>query len=224
MGTELSAKDHAVNAAQALLKGVPYIGASLDQFVFGPLQERRMRRIEATLGEVALALGPDGAMGLVQEQFVNLLEAIAPSLSRATDESKRVRFRDLLKNAGELPPQDPKWDEASLAAELLEELDSPALAILAAISRCNDSRSNKLTLTSRPVSQVFEGAFNYDEPGTPQHVLPYEWIVVEFWAQALKNRQLIWYSSSDVRGGFGGVGLAPRGEFLIRWTLCEPAA
>ena len=221
MNTDLTVKDHAVNAARALLKGVPYVGDSLDQFIFGPLQERRMRRIEVTLSEVASALGPQGSMLLVQEQFVNLLEAVAPSLSRTTDEAKRERFRDLLKNAGQLTPNDPKWDEASLAAELLEELDGPALAILAAITRCNDPHGGKLTIASRPVAQVFEGDFNYDAPGSPQQLLPYEWIVVEFWARELKSKQLIWYSSMDARGGFGGLRLAPLGDFLIRWTLSK---
>jgi hypothetical protein len=121
---ELTKKDYALNAAQALLKGVPYVGGSLEQFAFGPLQERRWRRVESTLNEVALALGPDGALGMVQEQFVNLLETLSPSLSRVTDENKRKRFTDLLTNAGKLSADDPKWEETSLAAELLRSLEA----------------------------------------------------------------------------------------------------
>jgi hypothetical protein len=221
MTSELTKKDYALNAAQALLKGIPYVGGSLEQFVFGPLQERRWRRVERTLAEVALALGPEGAVGMVQEQFANLLEALSPSLGRVTDENKRKRFRDLLTNAAKLSADDAKWEEASLAAELLESLEAPALAILAAISRCSDARSNKLVLTSRPVSQVFEGEFDYDSPGTPQHVLPYEWVVVEYWARMLRDKRLIWYGSHDARGGFGGVGLAPLGDFLTQWVVSE---
>lgn len=221
MSTELTIKDHAVNVAQGLLKGVPYVGASLEHFVFGPLQELRMRRIETTLGEVANALGPEGAARLTQERFVTLLESTTPSLSRSTDEAKRACFRDLLRSAGELEQGDPKWSEADLAARLLEELESPALVILAAIARCAAPRSNTLTLTSRPTSQVFEGEFNHDNPGGPQHAIPYDWIVVEYWARILKSRQLIWYGSHDARGGFGDVGLAALGDFLIRWTIRE---
>jgi hypothetical protein len=187
MSTELTIKDHAVNVAQGLLKGVPHVGASLEHFVFGPLQELRMRRIETTLGEVANALGPVGALRLAQERFVTLLESITPSLSRSTDETKRACFRDLLRNAGELDQKDPKWSEAELAARLLDELESPALAILAAIARCAAPCSNALTLTSRPTSQVFEGEFNYDNPGGPQHLIPYDWIVVEYWARMPKE-------------------------------------
>ena len=56
-------------------------------------------------------------------------------------------------------------------------------------------------------------------PGSPQHVLPYEWIVIEYWGRALSTKQPIRYKSHDA--GLGGVSLAPLGEILICWTLTE---
>ena len=77
----LSVKDYSINAFQAILKGIPYIGASLEQFIFGPLNELRMKRIETTLSEIAEALknksvNPD----LSNEDFINLLESVAPDM------------------------------------------------------------------------------------------------------------------------------------------------
>lgn len=213
----LSVKDHAVNACQAMLKGIPYVGSSLEQFLFGSLAELRMRRIERTLSEVAEALGSERANSMCNEDFVTLLESIAPDLSRATHEEKRNRFRDLLTNAAILAPQSAEWAETSLATSLLKEIEAPGLAILAAVGRC--SKQTDLTLTSRPLSQVFEGRFDYDNPGDAQHVLPYDCVVVEYWARRLREKNIISYSSHDARGGFGGVGLAPLGRFLIRWTM-----
>jgi hypothetical protein len=43
-GTALTRGDLALNSAQALLKGIPYVGESLSQFIFRPLQDIRWRR------------------------------------------------------------------------------------------------------------------------------------------------------------------------------------
>jgi hypothetical protein len=58
--------------------------------------------VEESLKEVAEALGDVKAKFMVNEEFVNLLENVLPDLSRATDEERRQRFRDLLTNAAEL--------------------------------------------------------------------------------------------------------------------------
>jgi hypothetical protein len=216
-GPSLSLKDKAIIAAQGTLMAVPYIGSTLEHFICGPLNELRLKRIERTLAEITETLGPEKAKAAINEQFVSLLESIAPELSRSASETKRHRFRDLLTNAAELPDESDGWEEASLASRLLKEMEAPALAIIAGVERCEPS--TQVTLSSRPVSQVFCGRLDYDNPGEPQHVLPYEWVVVEFWARWMREKQILNYQSHDARGGFGNVSLAQLGRFLVKWTM-----
>ncbi|HUT58420.1 MAG TPA: hypothetical protein VNA25_11300 [Phycisphaerae bacterium] len=219
----LSLRDKAIIAAQGALMAVPFVGSSLEHFIFGPLTELRFRRLEQTLSEVTESLGAEKAQAAVNERFATLLESVAPELGRSVSEGKRQRFRDLLINAAELPEESDEWEEAALASKLLQEMETPALAILAGIARCEPSA--RATLTSQPVSQVVCGEFDYDNPGEPQHVLPYDWVVVEFWARWLRERRIIHYSSHDARGGFGGVAMADLGRFLVKWTMRDaPAA
>ena len=216
----LTTRDHLVNTSQGILKGIPYIGSSLEHFIFGPLTELRMRRIESTLTEIAEALKDSDAANCVSnEQFVNLLEAVTPDLSRATDQQRRQRFRDLLLNAAKLPPESSEWSEATLASELLREIDAPGLAILAAVARA--SKPYPLTLTSLPEPQLYEDEFDYDNPSGPQHPLNYDWTVVEEWARRLKEMRLLSFQSSNARGGFGGVQFGPLGKFLVRWVIAD---
>ena len=60
---------------------------------------------------------------------------------------------------------------------------------------------------------------DYDNPGEPQQVIPYQWPVVEYWARWLRENRLIGYASHDARGGFGDVAVAELGAFLLRWVL-----
>ena len=101
----------------------------------------------------------------MNEQFTSLLESVAPELSRSLNEGKRQRFRDLLTNAAELPEESDEWEEAALASRLLKQMETPALAILAGIAGCGPS--DPVILASQPVSQVFCGEFDYDNPGEP---------------------------------------------------------
>ena len=218
---ELTAKEGAIVVFQGLLKGVPYLGSSLEHFIFGRLAELRMKRIEKTLAEIAECLGAKKAATAVNEQFTTLLESMTPELGRALAEDKRHRFRDLLTNAAELSEESTEWEEARLASSLLKEVEAPGLAILAALAMSD--RSEPCVLTARPVPQVFRGDFNYDSPGQPQQVLPYQWVVIEYWARWLRDKRLITYNSHDARGGFGGVSLAQLGRFLIKWTLRSEA-
>jgi len=219
--TGLTLKDYAINTFQAVLKCVPIVGASLEHFIFGPLMEIRMRRIEMTLSELAEHFGSDAnPQMLSKEEFVNLLESITPALSRATNEDKRQRFRDLLINSAELPPGSEGWEEAHLAGDMLQAIEPPGLSILAAIARCQ--KIYPLTLTSRPSPQVYEDDdFDYENPKGPHHPIQYEWIVVEEWAKRLREMRLISFQSSDVRGGFGGVQLSDLGRFLVKWILSD---
>lgn len=214
--TRLTGRDKAIIAAQGALLAIPYVGSALERFVFGGLAELRMKRVENTLAEIVTILGEKKASLLVTENFVNLLEDVAPSLARESNEDRRRRFRDLLTNAAECPADSSEWEEAELASLLLKELQPPGLSILAALAR---EPGEPYTLTSRPVSQVYRGSFDWDNPGEPQCILPYSWVVVEYWARLLRDRQLIHYQSVDARGGFGEVRLAERGRFLVKWTL-----
>jgi hypothetical protein len=75
---------------QGLLLGIPYIGASLERFVFGVAQERRWNRLEQTLSEVAEGLRRrDAVDALRTEEFVSLLEVVGPAIGRSTAEVKR---------------------------------------------------------------------------------------------------------------------------------------
>lgn len=215
----LSPDDYATNAFRAMVKGIPYLGGSLDQFLFGPLQELRMRRIETTLHEIAGMLQQKNIppSALQTEDFANLLEYVVPRLSRSANENKRERFRDLLLNAALTPQGDPCWEDARLASKLLDEIDPPGLAILAAL-RGTDPR-NAFDVVSAPTPQVFEGRFDFGNPGGPHHLLPYEWPVIEEWMHCLREKRLISYSSSSARGGFGSVVLNDLGKLLVRWTL-----
>ncbi len=214
---KLAAREKAVVAARGALIAVPWVGSALEHFISGPLTELRFKRLEQTLSEVMEELGQERAEAAVHERFALLLESVAPALGRAVTKEKRERFRDLLINAAALSEDSPEWDDAELACKLLGEMETPALAIVASIARCVES--NRITLTSRPVPQVFCGNFDYDKPGDPQHVLPYDWVVVEYWARWLKERRIIHYSTRDARGGFGGVALGGLGRFLINWTV-----
>jgi len=214
---ELSKEDKNRIALEGALMAVPYVGSSLVHFITGPLIERRFKRIENTLHEVTTGLGDVKSLAAVNENFANLLETVIPDLSRAVEDEKRQRFRDLLSNAVELPEGSTEWEEAALAAALLRDIGTPGLAILAALSKLDDGET--ATLTSSPVSQLVRGAFDYDNPGEPQQVIPYQWPVVEYWARWLRENRLIRYASHDARGGFGDVAVAELGTFLLRWVL-----
>ncbi len=217
--TDLSKKEHAVNAARAILKGIPYIGSTLEQFAFGPLEELRMRRIETTLAEVAEALkkcGPD--CHVATEEFVNLLEEVLPELSRATNEEKRKCFRDLLTSAAFLDAGEAAWEQAVLARKLLTDLEAPALATIAALANCD--AAEPVALVSRPKPQlVAESEFDWDNPVEESWVIGYDWPIVEEWCQRMREMRLITFGSVDARGGFGGIGLTPLGRLLVRWAV-----
>ncbi len=214
---KLSGKETAMVGLQGALMAVPYLGSSLAHFIFGPLTELRIKRIEKTIDEVATQLGEEKSLAAANENFANLFETVLPDLSRAVEDEKRQRFRDLLSNAAELPEGSTEWEEAALAAALLRDIGTPGLAILAALSQLD--KGETATLTSSPVSQLARGAFDYDNPGEPQQVIPYQWPVVEYWARWLREKQLLTYKSGDARGGFGDVAMTELGAFLVRWVL-----
>jgi hypothetical protein len=159
----LTGKELAMIAFEAGVMAIPYVGPS---FVSASLTELRLKRVEKTLKEVAQKLGNKKAKNIVNEEFVILLESVSPDLSRATDEEKRQRFRDLLTNAAELAPSK-GWEEARLAAELLKKIDTPGLVVLSELAKLD--KGETATLASRPVPQLARGSsFDYDKPPAPQ--------------------------------------------------------
>lgn len=217
--TDLSRAEHAANVGKALLKGIPYIGATIEQFVFGPLVELRMKRIEATLAEFAEAVQRGGSeRHVATEQFANLLEEVLPQLGRTTNDDKRTCFRDLLTNATSLDAGDAEWEQADLAKKLLTELEGPALATLAALAKLKDPEA--VALVSRPLPQlVTESEFDWDNPIKGDFVIGYDWPVVEEWWWRMNEMRLVTHKTGDGRGGFGGIGLTRLGRLLVRWAV-----
>ena len=207
----LSGKEKTMIGVQGVLLAVPYLGSSLNHFLSGPRNDLQLKRIEKTLAEVAAQVGEEKSKAAANENFANLLETVLPDLSRAVEDEKRQRFRDLLSNAAELPEGSTEWEEAALAAALLRDIDTPGLAILAAVANLDEGET--ATLTSKPVSQLARGDFDYDNPGDPQQAIPYQWTVVEYWARWLQEKRLLRWQTHDARGGFGGVGMADLGAY-----------
>jgi hypothetical protein len=203
---------------EAGLMAIPIVGPSFAHYVSASLTELRLKRVEVTLKEVAEMLGSEKAKSVINEKFVNLLENILPDLGRATDEEKRQRFRDLLINAAELAPQSNGWEEAHLAAGLLKKIGTPGLVILSELAKLD--KGETATLASRPVPQLARGSsFDYDNPPAPQRRIPFDWQVVDYWTQQLRENGLLLFRSGDARGGFGNIYLTERGWFLVKWTL-----
>lgn len=222
---ELSNRQVAMIAGEGLLSAIPYIGSALAKFSFGVLTERRIARIERTLSEVAETVGEDASKSAVNEHFVSLLENISPELSRATDEEKRQRFRDLLTNAAELSENSEEWAAANLAADILKEIDTPGLIILAALARLEEHE--KAIIAGNPVPQILRGVDErefvrngYVYAGETQQTLPYEWAVIDHWVRQLGQLRLI-EKGSHGRDSYVGARLADLGRYLVKWVLRE---
>lgn len=223
----LSRNDHLVNAGQAIIKGIPYLGGSLEQFIFGPLNELRMRRFEYTLTEIAENLRERNCPIYVEnEYFVNLLESIAPSLSRSLNEERRKCFKNLLLNVAQTQLEDSTWEEAKLASHLLDTIDGPGLAILAAIYK-HESDAVYLFQESPPNNLNIISDMQY------------EWTVIKEWAIRLKEMRIIIYekASEILEDNNPGpdpptkepydeqeikiVFLTDLGKLLVRWVISD---
>jgi hypothetical protein len=214
----LTGKEKTMIGIEGVLMAIPFVGPSLAHFVTEPLTELRLKRVEESLKEVVETLGDVKAKSIVNEEFVNLLENVLPDLSRATDEEKRRRFRDLLTNAAELAPSPEGWEEARLAAELLKKVDTPGLVILSELAKLD--RGETATLAFRPVPQLARGSsFDWVNPPAPQRRIPFDWQVVDYWTQQLREQGLLLFHSVDARGGFGNIYLTERGWFLVKWMV-----
>lgn len=202
---------------QAILKGVPYIGEPINHLVYGRLDEIRWKRIEKTLNEVAEILNSRGNIPEINERFANLLEEILPTIAKETIEEKRQAYVTLLVNSATVV-SDEKEEEAKLIAEILNELPSVALSILAGANKANGTFS----IVSHPAPQVFAGTYdekNYEQQGV-FHKINFQWPIVEEWTRRLREKRCITYGSHGKFGYHGGV-IMPLGKLINDWCIAS---
>jgi hypothetical protein len=217
---KLTSADYARNVLQAAIQAVPYMGGSLSQFIFGPLTELRFKRIEQTLSEVAAELDVRGAFSSVaNEDFATLLESVLPDLGRSTNEERRQRYRDLLIKSAQLQPGSVLWQDATLCAGLLRDIEPPGLAVLGALAKSPNPQN---TIFSKPSPRLYTSEVDFAEPKGDFILLPYQWILIDEWVVRLREKRLVGLSSRDARGGFGGVYLTDLGRFFIEWVMEKP--
>jgi hypothetical protein len=157
--TQLTLRDHAQNTFQASLLAIPVFGSTLEKLLFGSLQELRMKRVEHTLNEVADMLRERNIDPTVEnnEEFANFLETALPPLSRATNEDRRQRLRDLIFNVIQLEQCDVRWSEAHYALRMLEKIDEVGLVILAAGAKVSGKAKGEVTIRETLQGTQFEG-------------------------------------------------------------------
>lgn len=149
---KLKLADHALNTFQAGLLAVPHVGSALEKLLFGAVQEKRLRRVEETLKEVGEKLAAAGIDPPIEgnESLADFMENVIPHAAKATGESKRQRFRDLIFNAIQLPDRDPEWEDVAFVTSLLTQVDDVGLEILSCIySFMNEQPSNVFALSYR---------------------------------------------------------------------------
>jgi hypothetical protein len=200
---------------QAILKGVPYIGESISHLIYGRLDELRWKRIEKTLNEVAEEIKKCGVSPEINERFVNILEQSLPLIAKETIERKRLAYVSFLVNSANVK-SDEKEEEAKFISEILNELPSVALTILAGANRAKGSFS----IVSHPKPQIFAGKFNESniEDQGVFYELNYQWPIVEEWARRLKERRCITYGSHG-RYGYHGGAIMPLGKLINDWCI-----
>ena len=227
-GRKLSGREYAGNTLHGIVKALPYgVGSALDQFIYGPAQERRWRRLESTLTEVLEAVNAPGSRGRVDtEEFVKMLEDVAKPIARATNEDVRQRLRDLLINSSSIPAGDPGWEEAELARELIENIAAPGLALIAALARFPESdpwrtggnQDLSCWLVAPPSPQVVLGPFDFQAPTLRGVALNYDWEVLSEWVWRLKERRILSSLQGAGDNGFQGVRFAKLGLLIVRWA------
>jgi hypothetical protein len=218
-------RERDLNAVRVAIQLIPSVGGALDRLIFGLLDDMRMRRFEETLKEIGERIEELGLDHHVDdnEDFGNLLQDIAPPLSRSSNEDRRRRFRDLILNAAQLQPGDNRWEEVYFASNLLNSIGAPGLAIMAILSRCKNER---VQVFSRPCPYVHDAEddlINHDwtKIAEPHFAIHYDWTVVEEWVRRLTEMRLIWLKGSDARGGFSNVQLTELGQLLVRWSVSD---
>lgn len=140
-------EEASVHTFQAILKGVPVIGSSLDHLIFGQLQEIRIKKIEKLLHEVAAHLQDvKYAPSINSEKFAILLEEIIQRSSKETNQEKLNQFKHILINGASLEPNDDEWDEFDLILEIMDELDGLSFFVLSKLYEAYQMGKNLLTV------------------------------------------------------------------------------
>lgn len=211
----LSGADKRQIAFQGILKGIPYIGESLNHFIFAQLDEIRWKRVERTLVEVAENVKKLQKPTDINERFARILEDAIPSVAKETIEQKRLAYVSLLTNSLSIDT-DEKEEEARLALETLQQLSAVAVDILAGAIKAKGIFS----VASHPAPQVYAGKFDEKEPENQVifHQLNYQWPVVEVWARRMKDKRIITYGSHG-KYGFHGGGVMLLGQLVNDWCI-----
>lgn len=202
-------------AFQSILKGVPYIGEPINNLIYGRLDELRWKRIEKTLNEVAEKIKKIDDNPKINERFINILEQNLLTIAKETVESKRLAYVSFLTNSINVNT-DEKEEEAKFLSEVLNELPSVALSILAGANKAN----GPFSIVSYPKPQIFAGKF--DEQDKENQGIFYEincqWPIVEEWARRLREKRCVTYKSHGKYGYHGG-SLMPLGILINDWCI-----
>lgn len=219
------------NAIRASLKAIPYIGSSLDQLIFGNLEELRWKRVEKTLREVADMMKEYRIpkTRVTDENFGNLLEFITPGIGRAINEDKRKRFRDLLLNSTKISSDDSEWEKANLSAKYLNEIDAPGLALLAAMHRLTKYLDEDIYDWLSIEKEGDPSYPDHEAPSLlciyaggkrhPKEILQYPWAVIEEWMYRLIDSNLI---VLDPESFFPKqIKLTSLGKMICQWAITD---
>ena len=213
------------NWARAAVKSIPYIGGSLDELIYGRGNEARWRRIESLLADLgrqmeALGIPPEA---VEREEFGDLLEVVAPAARRTGSEDKRRMLRKVLLNASALETGNPDWEAARLAAELVSDLEPPALAVLAALDRMGTKSTGRIELARDGEMAEVRWNRSPQSEGGPvfrkRIPIPYDWLVVEhaYRRMSVSYPRLV-QAGAHGRDVYQGMGLMPLGSLVIRWA------
>jgi hypothetical protein len=231
MVSQAHLKVHGTNALQAALIAIPGVGGALERLLFGSLAELRMQRVEQTLGEVGQKLDELRAEIHVEgnEDFANLLEDLLPPLGRTTVEEMRVRFRDLLINAAQIPKGDSGWEEARLAWGLLKEIDSSSMTILVllrhAFSVHPEAENCSLSFGENEIMIRLSkdgGSMSKPTPLGEPVFAPVTQAVALASFNTLTALRLVDHDKEKSRGREmrrHGVEIRPLGNFLLKWVV-----
>jgi HNH endonuclease len=110
------------------------------------------------------------------------------------------------------------------ALGILATLDDPRLAILAALARVPEAATVNFTrdpvpdvnLVSLPAPQLVKGDFDWHNPEDRGVRINWPWLVLQEAARALRQQGLLYFHTSDARGGYGSIYLSELGQAVVR--------
>ena len=212
----------ATNWPRVGVKIIPYIGSSLDELFYGRGEEARWRRVEGLLTDLGEAMKQRGitAEEIEKEDFGGLLGIVGPVASRSTSEEKRRMLRNLLLNAVTVEAGSATWESARLAAELIADLEAPALAIISGLDRlgaCGDTRAD-LALAKDGAG----GQLRLKADDTALIEIDFDWLVVDHEYKKISSEPRLVKAGSHPEDRYEGIALTRLGEFLVKWARSAP--